>query len=155
MRMGNLFAWLFTDPATEGANAGLSGPTPMNFTPWLILAGLALLIPIYYSLEGRRKIPGLKDHGVWKYILDRMTNQLWPWALVGAAVLFFRWAFTSSFFAWRIWHVAWIGWLIGLVVYWIYYFVRVYPGHMLAYQKRAEHSKYLPSSKRRAAGVRR
>ncbi len=154
--MGNLFAWLFTDPATEGANAGLSGATPMNFTPWIILVVIALLIPIYYALEGRRKIPGLKDHGVWKYILDRMTNQIWPWAFVGIAVLFFRWSFTTSFFAWRIWMVAWVAWALGLVAYWIYYFIRQYPGHMVAYQKRAELSKFLPNSnRRRTAGARR
>jgi len=142
--LGNLFSWLFTDPSTEGLNAGLNGPTPMNFTPWLILIGLGLLLPFYYNQEGRRKIPGLKDNGVWKYIMDRMMSQIWPWAGVGLIVLFFRWAFTTSFFAWRLWQVSWVIWGLAIAGYWAYYFVRHYRGHMVAYQKRAELSKFLP-----------
>jgi hypothetical protein len=154
--MGNLIAWLFTDPSTEGANAGLSGPTPMNFAPWLILIGLGFLLPFYYTVEGRKRIPGLKDNGVWKYILDRMSAQIVPWAFVGLIVIGFRFAIPASFFAFRIWHVLWLGWLVGLAAYWVYYFVRDYPGHMLAYRKQAERSKFLPSSnRRRTAAARR
>lgn len=154
--MGNLIAWLFTDPTTEGANAGLTGPTPINFTPWLILVALGFLVPIYYHQEGRKRMPFIKGNGMRKYFLDRMMNQLVPWAMVGAAVLFFRWALTSSFFSWRIWHVAWVAWGVGIVFYWVYYFIRVYPGHKFAYEKQTERSKFLPNAnRRRTASARR
>ena len=155
--MGNLIAWLFTDPATEGVNSPSGLPTSMNFTPWLILVALGLLLPIYYNLEGRKKIPWIKNHTIWKqYILDRMMAQLVPWALTGGIILAFRFGLTSSFFAWRIWQVLWVGWLAALVIYWIYYFIRIYPSHIVAFEKQKELSKFLPSSnRRRTASARR
>ena len=154
--MGNLIAWLFTDPYTEGTNAGLPGATPINLTPWLILIGIGLLLPIYYKAEGRRRMPFIKDNGVRKYFLDGMSDQLIAWAMVGLPVIFFRWALNQSFFSWRIWHVAWVAWLVGIVIYWVYYFIRVYPSHKFAYAKQIERSKFLPTSKsRRTASARR
>ena len=82
--------------------------------------------------------------------------QIAPWALTGGVVLGFRYALTSSFFAWRIWHVLWIGWLAVIVIYWFYYFIRIYPGHMVAFDKQKELTKFLPSSnRRRTAAARR
>jgi hypothetical protein len=148
--MGNLVYWLFTDPATEGLNSPTGLPTPMNYLPWLVLVGvLGLLLPIYYKIEGRRKIPTIKNHRVRKYFLDRMSDQLIPWAIAGLVILGFRVALTSSFFAWRIWHVLWIGWLAAIVIYWIYYFIRIYPSHMVGFEKQKELSKFMPGSNRR------
>ena len=154
--MGNLVYWLFTDPATEGLNSSSGLPTPMTFLPWVILVALGLLVPLYYNIEGRRKIPTIKNHTVRKYFLDRMMAQIAPWALTGGVVLGFRYALTSSFFAWRIWHVLWIVWLAVIVIYWFYYFIRIYPGHMVAFDKQKELTKFLPSSnRRRTAAARR
>ncbi len=155
--MGNLIPWLFTDPATEGLNSTSGQPTPMNFFWWLLLLGvLGVLFPLYYHFEGRKKIPSIKNHRVRKYFLDRMEAQLVPWAIAGFVVLGFRYALTTSFFAWRIWHVLWIGWLVVIVLYWIYYFIRIYPSHMVGFEKQKELSKFVPgSNRRRPASARR
>ncbi len=147
--MGNLMAWLFTDPATEGASSATGLPTPINYLPWIILCAAAILLPAYYALEGRKRIPGLRDHGVWKYVLDRMGRQLVPWGLVGLPILALRWAFDSSFFAWRIWQVSWVFWGIGIFIYWIVFFIREYPPLWVAYGKQVELSKYLTPPRRR------
>jgi hypothetical protein len=146
--MGNLLSWLFIDPATEAG--GPNGtPTPMNYTPWIVLIAATFLLAVYYWVEGRKRIPGLRDHGVWKYVIDRMTKQVIPWSLTGIPILFMRWAFDTSFFSWRIWQVGWVLWGFGIFVYWVYFFIREYPPLWVTYGKQIELSKYITPPRRR------
>jgi hypothetical protein len=49
--LGNILGWLFTDPQTAGASSpsGLAQPFPF-YALWLVILGLALLVPIYYEV---------------------------------------------------------------------------------------------------------
>lgn len=142
--MSNLMAWLFTDPQTEMANLNLSSPAPYPNLLFLVVIGTSFLIAFYYTVEGRKRIPFIKDNRVWKYIFDRMLKSHLPiWALVGLFVVGFH--FIPSFFAWRIWTVLWVAWGVSLVGYWIVYFVRDFPRHIVGYEKKIERTKFLPS----------
>lgn len=137
--MNAIMTWLFT------ARPDLPDPS-FNWAPWLIVIAAGLLIPRYYWVEGRRKIPWIKNHTVWKqYILDRLFSspQLPLWAFVGLVLLGAQ-GLDTSFFSWRFWLVIWVGWGVAIAVYWLMYFIRQFPQHMVAYERFQERAKYLP-----------
>ncbi len=141
--MGNLIQQLFS------ARADLAN-TSFNFTPWLIIIGVALFLSWYYWVEGRRKIPWIKNHTVCKqYVFDRMFNapQVPVWAVVGLVPLGGQFLDTS-FFSWRIWLVAWVLWGVGIALFWLVYFVRDFPRHAVEFERFKERAKYLPGRQR-------
>jgi len=159
--MGNLFLWLFTDPATEAG--GKNGdPTPFNPVPWLIVMGVFVLAIFYYNTEARRN-RWIRDHLIWKqYVYDRMLRngfggQLGLYTLVGLFLIGMRIVLYFTLFAWRFWMGAWILWGVGLVVYWLYYFATKHTGLIVAFEKNVARQKFMPSSnrnKRRTASLR-
>lgn len=156
--IGNILGWLFTDPQTAGASSasGLAQPFPY-YALWLVILGLAIVVPVYYSVEGRRKISWIKDHMIWKqYVFDRMAPQLGWWGFVGLIVILFRYIANSTPFAWPIWIVLLIGWGVGIVAYWLYYFIRRHNSLMVSFDRQRERQKFLPTSnrKRRTASAR-
>ena len=156
--MGNLFHWLFTDPQTACADAtaaskvcasvqGASGQQYVEvfhfYAPWLIFCALGLLIPLYYWLEGRKRL--VKGNLLLKRNCDRFLYNQLPWlALVGFFLIAGRYAADSSFFAWRFWRYAWAGGGVGIAVYWLYYFVRRYPRELNYYRTHRTLSQYVP-----------
>ena len=148
--MDHIIQWFFT------ARGDMTPPT-FNYAPWLIIDALALIIPIYYGLEGRRKIPFIKNNPVLKqYVFDPMFNppQLPVWAMVGFIVM--GGEFLDSFFSWHFWLVLWLGWGAGLVIYWLNYFIREHPQHMVNFARYQERAKYFPTAgKGRRAASRR
>ena len=150
--MHGIVTWLFTDPQTSGlATASGKAEVFHFYLPWIIFCALGLLLPIYYGLEGRKRFFG--HHTLHKYIMDRISGQLWPLALVGFVLMGMRYAMDSTLFSWRAWRYGWALWGLGLVVYWIYYFAVKYAGDRAWYQNKRTMEKYYPQprAKRKAA----
>jgi hypothetical protein len=135
-KIASFFGSLFVDRMTAGDG---TNPAPFNFVAWLIPIGIVFLVSSYYKLEGRRKIPGLKDHTIWKrHILDPMTSQLLWWSGVGGCIMFFKAVSPSSLFSWNLWLVAWGAWGAGIVFVWGKYLIKDYNRNMDAYNKMVE-----------------
>lgn len=147
--MSNLMGWLFTDAYTEGLNTPSGKPTPFNAIPWLIIIGLVLLVSLYYVLEGRRKIPFIKNHRIWKqFVLDRVLKHAATWAGVGLVVIGGRTILFYTLFSWRIWLILWIGWLIGIAAYWVKYFFSKHSVLLDNYNRELDRARFLPSTQR-------
>jgi hypothetical protein len=146
----NLYQWLFTDPATAGANAGLSGPEKFHFLwPWLIFCCAGLLIAFYYSVEGRKRF--VKDKPLIKYMLDRYLGWFAVICFIGLPLIFARVFLDSYFFAWRFWRYLWLLGLVAWGITWLMYLMTKYPkerANFIAWQKREQ---YIPKSSKRKA----
>ncbi len=154
--MGNYLQWLFTDPLTAGGGT-TQQPFPY-YTLWFVLIGITILVPLYYWLEGRRRITWIKDHYVWKQqVLDRLTQHIAWWGGIAAVVLAFRYISPSTPFAWPIWFGLLFAWAAVIIGYWLYYFIRHHNGHLVAFERQRERQKFLKPmnrAKRRAASAR-
>jgi len=118
------------------------------FIPWIIFCALALAIPIYYVLEGRKRFVG--RHALNKWALDRLFNQLWPLALVGF-ILIGAVAADMSLFSGRFWRYLWALWGLGLFAYWAYYFAFKYREHLAAFRHQRSKARYMPPPKPKRA----
>jgi hypothetical protein len=150
--MHGIITWLFTDPQTAGLNTASTKPEVFHFyLPWIIFCALGLILPFYYAMEGRKRFFG--HHALNKFIMDRITNQLWPLALVGFILMGMRYAMDSTLFAWRFWRYGWALWCLGLAIYWIYYFGFRYANDRAWYKNKRTLEKYYPQprGKRRTA----
>ena len=151
--MSGIISWLFTDPVTAGSATPSGNPETFHFyVPWMIFCALGLIVPIYYYLEGRKRLVG--HHALNKYILDRVLyRQLVPIALVGWLLMGMRYAMDYNLFSWRVWRYAWLLWIAALAVYWIYYFSFRYAGDLEWYRNKRTMEKYYPQprAKRRQA----
>jgi hypothetical protein len=150
----NLYNWLFQDPYSAGADAGLNHAEVFHFLwPWLIFCCAGLLIWFYYTVEGRKRF--VKSKPILKYMFDRYLNWFAVICFVGLPLIFARVFMDGYFFAWRFWRYLWLVALLAWVVTWIVYLVTKYPqerANFIAYQKRQQ---YVPKSKRKAkAGAR-
>lgn len=149
----NLIQWLFTDPGTAGANAGLTGPEPFKFyIPWLVFCSLGVLICFYYTVEGRKRF--VKSKPIIKYMLDRYLGWFAVICILGYPLIFARAYLFDYFFAWRVWRYLWLLSLVVWAVLWIVYLVRKYPkerDNYIAYQRQ---QKYVPKSKKKAISSR-
>ncbi|GCE47353.1 hypothetical protein EI42_00883 [Thermosporothrix hazakensis] len=146
----DLLRWLFQDPATAGADAGLSGSEPFHFLwPWVIFCGLGLLVWFYYTVEGRKRF--VKGKPIAKRMLDRFLGWLAVLCLVGFVFIFARVAMDSSLFAWRFWRYLWGLGLLTWAVVWVVYLIKRYPkerANMEAWNRRQQ---YIPAGKRKKA----
>src|SRR5579863_4878026 len=140
----NLINWLFTDPCTA-TNCSLVAPIvqPETFhfyIPWMIFCALGLLIPFYYSVEGRKRF--VKNKPVIKYMLDRYLGWFAIICIIGYPLIFSRAYLYEAFFAWRFWRYLWLLGLLAWAIVWIVYLVRKYPkerANYLAYQNRQQY----------------
>lgn len=144
--MGNFFSSLV--PAS-----GAADPSVVHYLiPWIVFCALALFVPIYYGLEGRKRFFG--SHRLNKWALDRFFNQLWPLGLVGF-ILIGAVAGDMSLFSWPLWHALWAVWALILFGYWAYYFAFRYREHLAGYRDQRTKQRYMPSPKpKRTAGAR-
>jgi len=153
----NLISWLFTDPctatscvaATTGATAtpGVAPETFHYYLIWLIFCGLGVLIPFYYSVEGRKRF--VKNKPVIKYMLDRYLGWFAIICILGFPLIFARAYLYEYFFAWRVWRYLWLAGLLAWAIVWIIYLVRKYPqerDNYVAYQNRQQ---YIPKGNKR------
>lgn len=151
----NLITWLFTTPcdATNCVIATSTSPgTPPEvfhfYLPWLAFCILAVLIPFYYSVEGRKRF--VKDKPILKYMLDRYLGWLAIIAILGFPLIFARAFLFEYFFAWRFWRYLWLASLVAWAVVWIVYLVRKYPqerDNYVAYQNRQQ---YIPKGNKQS-----
>ena len=150
----NLITWLFTDPCTATmcapAASGSPGvpPEPFHYyVQWLIFCILGVLIPFYYSVEGRKRF--VKNKPVIKYMLDRYLGWFAIICILGFPLIFARAFLYEYFFAWRVWRYLWLAGLLAWAIVWIIYLVRKYPkerDNYIAYQNR---QKYVPKGNKR------
>ncbi len=145
--MGTFFSSLV--PATP-----LHGYQIKYLIPWAVFCALAILVPIYYFNEGRKRFFG--SHTLNKWALDRLMNQVWPLGLVGFIIIGAAMA-EMSLFSWPLWHALWAVWLLILVGYWGYYFAIKYRGTWPPIATSAPSSAICPrpSPRRRQARARR
>lgn len=151
----NLVSWLFTDPWTAtGAYQG--GPAPETFhfyIPWIIFCSLGVLIPFYYSVEGRKRF--VRDKPIIKYMLDRYLGWLAIICILGFPLIFARAYLDQYFFAWRAWRYLWLTGLLAWAIVWVVYLWRRYPQERAYYLENKRRERYIPkSSKRKAASSR-
>jgi hypothetical protein len=132
----NLFSWLFNDVTTTSFRF---------YIPWLIVNIAAIIIPIYYYLEGRKRFVG--HHTLNKWIADRFMNLLWPIGLVGL-ILEGAVVAQMAILGWRFWRYAWALWLAIFLGYWIWYFVMRYRLHLASYKSERTKQQYMPKPKR-------
>lgn len=150
--MHGITNWLFTDPQAAGLNTASGKPEVFHFyAAWIIFCALGILLPLYYGLEGRKRFFG--HHALNKYIMDRITGQLWPLALVGFMLIGMRAGMDATLFAWRVWRYGWALWGLGLAIYWAYYFGFRYAADRAWYRNKRTMEKYYPQprAKRKAA----
>jgi hypothetical protein len=151
--MQHIITWLFTGPITAGQNTPSGNPETFHFyAQWMIFCAIGIILPLYYTLEGRKRLVG--HHALNKYILDRiLQRQLVPVALVGWALIGMRYAMGDTLFTWRIFRYLWALWVVGLVIYWLYYFAFRYAGDLAWYRNKRTMEKYYPQprAKRRQA----
>ena len=149
----NLIQWLFTDPGTAGANAGLTGPEPFKFyIPWLVFCSLGVLICFYYTVEGRKRF--VKSKPIIKYMLDRYLGWFAVICILGYPLIFSRAYLFDYFFAWRVWRYLWLLSLVVWAALWIVYLVRKYPKERDSYLAYQRQQKYVPKSKKKAVSSR-
>ncbi len=150
--MQNLVNWLFTDPVTAGAATASGKPEQFHFYwEWILFCALGLLIPLYYSLEGRKRFVG--HHALNKYLLDKFMNQLWPIALVGWALIGARYA-EMAVFSWRVWRYGWAVWVVVVAIYWLFYLSFRYARDLDWYRTQRTKERYMPRPKPKKATAR-
>ena len=146
----SLTNWLFNDPWTAGANAGLGGPESFHFyIPWLVFCSVGLLICFYYAVEGRKRF--FKSRAVLKYMLDRYLGWFAVICIIGYPLVFSRAYLDQYFFSWRAWRYLWLLSLVVWAVLWLVYLIRKYPqeqANFVAYRNRQQ---YIQKGNKRKA----
>jgi hypothetical protein len=166
--MGNFITWLFTDPMSACASVAQATKTCVSvntvngtqyaevfhfYIPWLIFCAVGLLIPLYYAVEGRRRLVKGRTLPVHKYMIDRFMKQLAWLAGVGLVLIAGRAYADATFFAWRFWRYGWALWGVGILVYWVVYLVRHYPEERDAWRNHQILSQYRPEPRARRKNV--
>jgi hypothetical protein len=148
----NLIQWLFTDPCTAtncviatGTTPGVPPETFHFYVPWLIFCSLGVLIPFYYSVEGRKRF--VKDKPVIKNMLDRFLGWFAIICIIGFPLIFARAYLYQYFFAWRFWRYLWLAALLAWAIIWVIYLVRKFPKEQANYQAYRKRGQYIPKSK--------
>ena len=151
----NLISWLFTDPCTAtGCTSGtgtsaIPAETFHFYVLWIIFCIVGVLIPFYYSVEGRKRF--VRNRPVAKYMFDRYLGWLAIISIIGFPLIFSRYYLYEYFFAWRFWRYAWLAGLLAWAIVWIVYRVRKYPQERDSWLARENIKQYLPKNNKRKA----
>ncbi len=155
----NLIQWLFTDPCSAtncvAATATYKGVPPETFhfyVPWIVFCILGVLIPFYYSVEGRKRF--VKDKPVIKHMLDRFLGWFAIICILGFPLIFARAFLYEYFFAWRAWRYLWLAGLLAWAIVWIVYLIRKFPEEQANYQAYKKRDQYIPKSSKSKNGKR-
>jgi len=145
--MGGIYQWLFTDPASTGEVFHF-------YIPWLVVCGLGIVVPFYYSVEGRKRF--LRDHPIERYQLDKLMGWAVVLAICGLILMLLRYVVPGEFFAWRVWRYLWGLVCLGVAGRYIYYLVRRYPKERAEHRRQQVMKQYYPRprAKSRAAAKR-
>ncbi len=140
-----IITWLFSENMDSTTNAQLY----FNAAPYYIGAGLILLAGFYYMVEGRKKIPYIKNHTVWKYVLDHMLSQVAIWAVSGIFIVVLKVYLYYTLFSWNLWLILWAGWFVGIIIYWVWHFTRKHGDFMTIYNRTLELHKFMPEANKK------
>jgi uncharacterized membrane protein len=145
----NLIQWLFTDPcsatncvASTATSPGVPAEVFHYYAPWIIFCILGVLIPFYYSVEGRKRF--VKDKPVIKNMLDRFLGWLAIICILGFPLIFARAYLYEYFFAWRFWRFLWLAGLLAWAIIWIVYLIRKFPKEQANYESYKKREQYTP-----------
>lgn len=136
--MAGLYQWLFTDAVTENS-------TFHFYVPWLIACALALIIPFYYSVEGRKRF--LRDRPIERRLLDKLMGWAFVLAIIALILMGMRWLLDSTFFSWRAWRYLWLLACLAVVGRYGYYLIRRYPKERADWRRRQVELQYRPKPK--------
>ncbi len=149
----SLINWLFTDPCTAtnctAATSGTAATQPETFhfyVLWIVFCIVGILIPFYYSVEGRKRFVKFKP--VAKYMLDRYLGWLAIICIIGFPLIFSRAYLYQYFFAWRVWRYGWLAGLLVWAILWILYLTRKYPRERDAFLAEQNRKQYIPRGNR-------
>ncbi len=152
----NLINWFFTDPCTAtncvlgtSTSPGTPPETFHFYVPWIIFCILGVLIPFYYSVEGRKRF--VKNKPIARYMFDRYFGWLAIISILGFPLIFSRAFLYLYFFAWRFWRYAWLAGLLAWAIVWILYLVRKYPRERDSWLAQENRKQYIPKGNRRKA----
>ena len=155
----NLIQWLFTDPcsatncvASAAGSPGVPAEVFHYYAPWIIFCILGVLIPFYYSVEGRKRF--VKDKSVIKNMLDRFLGWLAIICILGFPLIFARAYLYEYFFAWRFWRLLWVGGLLAWAITWIVYLIRKFPKEQANYEAYKNRERYIPKGSKSKNGKR-
>jgi hypothetical protein len=147
----NLIQWLFTDPcsatscvAATATYKGVPAETFHFYAPWIIFCILGVLIPFYYSVEGRKRF--VKDKPIIKHMFDRFLGWFAIICILGFPLIFARAFLYEYFFAWRAWRYLWLAGLLAWAIVWIVYLVRKFPEEQANYVAYKKRDQYIPKS---------
>jgi hypothetical protein len=139
--MGNLYQWLFTAP-------GSTGEVFHFYVPWIIVCSLGVIVPFYYSVEGRKRF--VKNHPIERHFLDKIMGWSVILALCGFLLMAMRYLVPDEFFAWRVWRYLWGVICLGVAGRYIYYLVRYYPKERAQYRREQVMKQYYPRPRARS-----
>jgi hypothetical protein len=140
-RLSPTYWW--TDPGTT-----IDGPLVVAFA---IVLGLVFVLSVVVWILGPRIAPENRFHQRLILWLAR-----WSFALsaIGLALLLFRWQMVP-FLSKRLWLFLWFATVAGLIGYLVYYWRRVYPVRLAAWEDSERRRRYLPKSGHGSARSRR
>lgn len=136
-------SYWWTDPGTT-----IDGPIPIGFA---VVLAIAFVMSIVAWLLAPRLAPENRLH---QRLIVRLAKWVLGFSAVGLILLLFRWQIVP-FFSKRIWLILWFAAVFGGVGYVVYYWRRVYPERLAAWEDSERVRRYLPRAGRGATRSRR
>ena len=125
-------SYWWTDPGTT-----IDDPITIGFA---IVLGVAFVLGIVAWIVAPRLVPENR-------ILQRFIQRIAKWTVglsaVGLLLLLFRWQIVP-FFSKRLWLILWAATVIGMAAYAGYWWRKVYPQRMIAWEESERIRRYLP-----------
>jgi len=133
----------WTDPGTT-----LDGPAVAAFA---IVLAVAFVLAIVVWLLAPRLAPENRLH---QRLIARLAKWVLGFSAVGLLLLLFRWQIVP-FLSKRLWLFLWFAGVFGGIGYVVYYWRRVYPQQLAAWEDSERVRRYLPRAGRGASRSRR
>jgi hypothetical protein len=136
-------SYWWTDPGTT-----IDGPIAIGFAAVL---GVAFVLGIAAWIVAPRLSPENR-------IVQRFIVRIAKWTVglsaVGLLLLLFRWQIVP-FFSKRLWLILWTATVVGMAAYAVYWWRKVYPLRMIAWEESERIRRYLPRPAQGRGGSRR
>jgi hypothetical protein len=129
-RLSPTYWW--ADPGTS-----IEGPIPIAFA---IVLAIGFVVAIVAWLLAPRLAP---EHRLHQRLIARLGKWVLGFCAVGLLLLLFRWQMVP-FFSKRLWLFLWFVGAFGGASYVVYYWRRLYPSRLAAWQDSERVRRYLP-----------
>ena len=133
------FDWTPVGPTERFVDAGQPIDDPL-YLVLAVLMALALVGGIVTRLTARGRFDGHRFKQ--RLAVGAATYASWL-AAAGLVILLFRWQ-AVPLLSKPIWWYLWVLTAVGLIAYAAYYYYRLYPPRLLAYDESARRKRYLP-----------